>query len=102
MDIIEINKEQIKVLCEMYNVRTLHIFGSVLSGKLEGNSDIDFLVDFNKMPVEDYADTYFNLKFALIDIFKRNIDLLEFNALKNPLFLEEVNKNKVLIYGKPN
>jgi hypothetical protein len=42
---------------------------------------------------------YFNLKQLLEDLFNRNIDLLEERAIRNPLFKEEIDKTKVLIYG---
>ncbi len=44
-------------------------------------------------------DNYYNLKFSLEDIFKRNVVLLEENTIRNPYFLETLNKSKKLIYG---
>jgi predicted nucleotidyltransferase len=51
------------------------------------------------MDISKYADNYYDLKFSLEDIFKKPVDLLEEKAIKNPYFLEAVNKNRRLIYG---
>ena len=97
--IIENNIVTLKFLCKKYKVTRLFVFGSVLSNKFSEKSDIDFLVYFNDdIPLLDYSDNYFNLKFALEDLFKKNIDLSEGNALKNKYFIEEVESTKQLIY----
>ena len=56
-------KTEIVLLCKSYNVRTLYAFGSVLKiDKFDKSSDIDLLVDFSNMALDDYADNYFALK----------------------------------------
>ena len=86
-------------LCEKHKVKTLYVFGSVLTEKFNKKSDIDFIVDFKNLSVEDYVDNYFNLKFSLENILKRPIDLLEEKAIKNPYFKQSVNQQKQLVYG---
>ena len=85
-------------LCKVHKVKTLYVFGSVLTEKFHDESDIDFIVDFESLPIEDYVDNYFDLKFSLEDILKRPIDLLEEKAIKNPYFKQNVNRQKQLIY----
>jgi len=80
-------------------VKSLYAFGSVLSDHFNAESDIDLIVDFASMEVEDYADNYFDFKFSLQDLFKRPIDLLEEKAIKNPYFRENVNQKRQLVYG---
>ena len=70
-------KGDIKELCKQNRVRSLYVFGSVLTEKFNDKSDIDLLVDIDSDDPLDYADHYFNLKFALQELFKRPID---FNA----------------------
>ena len=89
----------IKSLCALYNVKTLYAFGSVVNGQLTDKSDVDFIVDFDVIDLENYADNYFNLKFSLQDIFKRPIDLIEEKAIKNPYFKQAVNNQRKLVYG---
>ena len=91
----EINK-----LCKMHKVKSLYAFGSVLSENFNTESDIDLIVDFVTIEVEDYADNYFDFKFSLQDILKRPIDLLEEKAIKNPYFKKSVNQKKKLVYGE--
>ncbi|MBE2272897.1 MAG: nucleotidyltransferase domain-containing protein [Flavobacteriales bacterium] len=93
------NINEIIKLCETHQVASLYVFGSVLSGKFNAESDIDFLVNFKEINLSDYADNYFNLKFSLEDLLKRNVDLLEEKALKNPYFIESINQQKELVYG---
>jgi predicted nucleotidyltransferase len=85
-------------LCKTHKVKKLYAFGSVLTDKFNEKSDVDLLVDFTNMVVEDYAGNYFDFKFLLQDLVKRPIDLLEEKALKNPYFKESVNKQRQLIY----
>ena len=87
-------------LCIAHKVKSLYAFGSVLTERFNFESDIDLIVDFASMEVEDYADNYFDFKFSLQDILKRKIDLLEEKAIKNPYFRQKVNKQKQLVYGQ--
>ncbi len=91
-------KGDIRKLCQQNKVRTLYVFGSVLTDKFNEKSDIDLLVDIDSNDPLDYADSYFSLKFALQELFKRSIDLLESKALKNPYIIENINRSKSLIY----
>ena len=99
MDLLERNIETIKKLCVKYNVLKLYIFGSVLSDKFHEDSDIDFLVTFDKVDLEEYADNYFDFKFSLADLFNREIDLLEEKAIKNPYLKQSIDNTKELLYG---
>jgi len=96
---LENYKNIISNLCKQYNVKSLYAFGSVLTDRFNDNSDVDMIVAFNQMPVENYADNYFDLKFTLQDILKRPVDLLEEQAIKNPYFLQNINSTRQLIYG---
>ena len=99
MNIIETNIHQIETLCKTYNVKELFAFGSVLTNDFNETSDIDLIVDFNNIKLEEYADNYFALKFALEKIFRRDVDLLEEKGLKNPYFIDNIKTQKRLIYG---
>ena len=87
-------------LCEMHKVKSLYAFGSVLNGNFNSKSDIDLLVDFLNIDVEDYADNYYDLKFSLQDVLKRQIDLLEEKAIKNPYLKDIVNSQRQQVYGQ--
>ncbi len=87
-------------LCQQNKVRSLYVFGSVLTDKFNDKSDIDLIVDIDASDPFEYADNYFNLKFALQDIFKRPIDLLENKAIKNPIIRSNIDRSKHLVYAK--
>ena len=96
---LETYQDIIRDLCKKYNVNSLYAFGSVLTDRFNDKSDIDMIVSFKKIPLESYVDNYFDLKFTLQDVLQRPVDLLEEQAIKNPFFLQNINKNKRLIYG---
>jgi predicted nucleotidyltransferase len=90
---------EITRLCRQHKVKTLYAFGSVLTEKFSSGSDVDLIVKFQDIPVEDYADNYFDFKFSLQDMLKRPVDLLEEQAMRNPHFIQNINRQKQLIYG---
>jgi len=100
MTLIEQHIKQITRLCEMNKVRALFAFGSVTTDRFRPDSDIDLVVDIDDNDPISYSDKYFNLKFQLEDILKRQIDLLEQKAIRNNFLRNEIERTKVQIYGK--
>lgn len=99
MRLIEYNMQQIVELCKRYKVSKLFVFGSILTNRFREDSDVDFVVDFQDIPYEDYADNYFGLRDGLASLFNRSVDLLEEHGIKNAVFRSNVNRTKQLIYG---
>ena len=99
MNLIENYRKDITELCKTHKVKSLYAFGSVLTDQFNNESDVDLIVDFQQFDVLDYGDNYYDLKFSLENILKRNIDLLEHKAIKNPYFIKTLNQNKKLIDG---
>lgn len=93
------NIGRLKSLCKRHNVKSLYAFGSVCTDAFNENSDVDLLISFNHMDYGDYADNYFDLADKFESIFKRPVDLVTDKSLKNPYFIESLNKTKTLIYG---
>ncbi len=98
MNILEQYKDNIASLCLLHKVRSLYAFGSVLTDSFNKESDVDLIVDFDPMDVATYADNYYDLKFSLQNIFKRKVDLLEENAIKNPYFRQTLNSSRKVVY----
>lgn len=90
---------ELKLLCEKHNVKTLYVFGSACNGKLGEQSDLDFLISFEDISIEEYTDSYFELHYKLEHLFNRKIDLLTENSLSNPLLIESINETKQLLYA---
>ena len=99
MTLIEQNIDTIKSLCGKHKVSKLFAFGSVLTDKFNKQSDVDFVVDFKDVSLNEYADNYFDLKFSLEDVLNRNIDLLEEKAISNPFLKKSIDSSKQLVYG---
>lgn len=91
--------KDIQRLCKQHKVKHLYAFGSVLTDRFDRESDIDLIVDFEPVDIRQYADNYFNFKFALEDTLQRRVDLLEEKAIRNPYFREAIENKRKLIYG---
>jgi hypothetical protein len=74
----------------------------MVSGSFHENSDVDLIVDFLQLKLEDYADNYFDFKFSLESLLEHPVDLLEERAIKNPYFKKSIETQKKLIYGYPS
>jgi predicted nucleotidyltransferase len=97
--VLEENLGTVRALCQQYHVKALDAFGSVLTEAFdETDSDVDFLVEFDAIPVRDYADNYFGLKEALEALFDRPVDLVEFAPLRNPYFMERIRASRMPVY----
>jgi len=101
ISLIENNYEAIKDLCVKFRVRRLELFGSAIDDENfdPENSDIDFLVEFQPLKQGEYADTYFGLLEAVENLFGRHVDLVMPRAIKNPYFLEVINRNRKVLYA---
>ena len=103
MNLIENNLPKIIELCKKYRVKTLSVFGSVLTDRFNENSDVDFLVDFEPYD-PDNADfdcliNYLDLADSLEDVLGRKIDLIVEKGMRNKYFIANVNRTKQLVYG---
>jgi predicted nucleotidyltransferase len=99
MNVVESNIDKIRDLCVKHKVGRLFAFGSVLTNRFQSDSDIDFVVDFTGVDLYDYADNYFDLKYSLENLFRRDVDLLEDKAINNPYLRQSIDSSKQLLYG---
>jgi predicted nucleotidyltransferase len=100
LDLLKQHRMELEELCRRYRVRTLEVFGSATAGTFDpATSDLDLLVDFLPMEPSPHSRAYFGLWFALRDLFRRNVDLVELPAVSNPYFLKVVNQQRELLYA---
>ena len=101
MRLIELNLQRIVDLCRKHKVKTLAVFGSILTERFNDESDVDLLVDFEPQDfIEfDYVGNYFSLKYAFEQLFNRQVDLIEDGNQLNPIFKKMIDKRKKVIYG---
>jgi predicted nucleotidyltransferase len=100
MDLIEKNIDTLIGLCKRHKVKELYIFGSILTPKFNDSSDVDFLVQFDNVDILEYADNYFDFKEKLEKLLDRDIDLLENQAIRNPIFRKVLDRDKKLVYDR--
>ena len=94
------HRAAINETCRRHRVRSLDLFGSAATGSFRpGESDFDFLVEFETMPSNGYADAYFGLLEALTDLLGRPVDLVVASAIRNPHFRESVEESRIPLYA---
>jgi predicted nucleotidyltransferase len=62
-------------------VRRIGLFGSAVRGEAREDSDLDFVVELERVSFDAYMD----LKFHLEDRFKKNVDLVLSHSIKPAL-----------------
>ena len=98
--IIDRQLKTIHQLCHENQVARLELFGSAADGTFDlANSDVDFLVEFQPLSPADRADAYFSLLAELQDLFQRDIDLVESEAITNPYFKQLVDAQRTVLYA---
>ena len=100
MELVERNTDKLIELCVNHKVGQLYLFGSVLTNQFNESSDIDFLVQFNHVGLLEYFDNYMDFKEQLEALFGRPVDLVENQAIRNPIFRRVIDREKQLIYER--
>jgi predicted nucleotidyltransferase len=92
---IQLPVDKIQAACEQNLVARLELFGSAATDRFNtAASDFDFLVTFKPMRLDQRADTFFGILFALEDLLARKVDLVEKEAIRNLISLNA--------YGNPH
>lgn len=91
---------QLETICKKHFVKSLFLFGSAVSTSFSASSDLDFAVLFSGSlsPVE-HGEAFFGLKEDLEKLFLREVDLVSYRVVKNPVFKKELDDTKVLLYA---
>ena len=97
--IIEQNLEEIIRICSHRKVRRLALFGSATNDRFDPErSDLDLLVEFEKMQPGDHAEQYFGLAEDLERQLNCPVDLVESGPIRNPYFRKSIEDTKIEIY----
>jgi len=100
MNLVEKHIDSLINLCKLHKVKELYVFGSILTSKFNRDSDIDMLVQFENIDILEYADNYFDFKEKLEKLLGREIDLLENQAIRNPIFRKILDRDKKIVYDR--
>ena len=89
--------EKIERLCQLYQVRELSLFGSVLTDRFTEKSDVDFLVEF-KPEVRMGLVKFIQFQHELSALVSRQVDLVPKAGLK-PLIRQSVLESSQVLYA---
>jgi len=93
MEKIDEIKRKIEPILKRYGVKRAGIFGSVVRGEENEESDIDVLVEIEgRMSLLDFA----GLKLELEEVLGRKVDLGEYSVIK-PIIKEQILGEEVAI-----
>ncbi len=81
MNDIEVLKQHSAEIKAKYGVRKIGVFGSIIRGTQNKESDIDILVDFDKPSFDNLMD----LAFYLEELFNRKVDLVTTEGLSSSI-----------------
>jgi predicted nucleotidyltransferase len=96
---VDLKKEQIRELCEKFNVKELYLFGSAATDDFSEDSDLDFIVKFDRKGFEGAFDQFIDFKHELEQMYGRSVDLYHHKKFRNSIFQQEVERSKKLLYA---
>ena len=99
MQINDLNIFQLEEICQRHGVSKLYVFGSFATGTESNESDIDLLVEFLDPGPDGAFDRFTVLQVDLETFFRCKIDLSVNKPFRNPIFQQEIDKSKVLLYA---
>jgi len=93
-----IPRKKIAAFCERWGVTEFSLFGSVLRGDFRPGSDIDvMLVIKPDAPIGLFE--LIDMKWELEALFKRKVDLVEKEGIRNPYRRREILRTAKVIYA---
>jgi len=95
---IDISQDRFVQFCRKWKVTELALFGSILREDFTPESDIDVLVTFQPEAVWSLWDLL-DMRDELRELFGREVDLIEKEALRNPFRRHEILKSYKVVYA---
>ena len=90
--------EDVEVICKKYRLSELSIFGSSLRDDFGDESDVDILISFENDSDSTIWDIL-NIKDEFEGLLNRNVDVVEKEALTNPIRKEVILSTYETIYA---
>ncbi len=95
---INIPKDKIEDFCRRWKIKEFALFGSVLRADFRPDSDVDVLVSFEPGGGITF-DNRVEMLDELAEIFDREVDLVEKDAIRNPFRRHEILTTKEVVYA---
>ncbi len=94
------NREGLEALCRKYAVKRLRLFGSALREDWNPEtSDLDFLAEFGPPVGMNAFDRFMGFVLDLEALFGRQVDVVDWNAAKNPFFRRHAERSAKDLYA---
>jgi len=98
-DLIKNKTESFQNLCKTHQIKLLYAFGSSVNGNFTPSSDVDLLVEIGENDPLKRGELLMSLWDKLEIFFKRKVDLLTPESLRNPVLKAENEKTKKMVYN---
>lgn len=95
---VHLDKDALAAFCRKWRIRELSVFGSALRDDFGPESDLDFLVSFEREADWDLWDLV-TMREDLIAIAGRDVDMVVKEALRNPYRRKEILSNREVIHA---
>lgn len=96
---VDLKTEQLQQLCKKFDVKELYLFGSATTEDFSEESDLDFIVKFDRQGFEGAFDQFIDFKQELEHLYGRPVDLYHLKKFRNSIFQQEVERSKELLYA---
>lgn len=97
--VVEDKLARIRELCAEFRVRRLALYGSAVRDDFDPKrSDIDFVVEFERMDPVDHMRAYFGLAGEFRTLLQADVDLVERAPIRNPFFLRQIEDTQAVVY----
>lgn len=90
--------EKLRIYCRTHGIKVMYLFGSYAREEATPFSDIDLLIEFEKGLQISYLDLL-EIKYDLEGITGTGIDLVEQDAIENPIRRKNIMEERVLLYA---
>jgi len=94
-----IPRKRIAAFCQRWSITEFSLFGSALRDDFRPDSDVDVLVSIDPKAKNIGLFEIIDMKLELEDMFKRPVDLVEKEGLRNPYRRKEILRTAQVIYA---
>jgi uncharacterized protein len=99
--LIKERQSEFNALCRSHKVQKIYAFGSSITDHFNPQtSDIDVVVNIDIEEAADRGEALLSLWDKLEMFFKRKVDLLTEDSIRNPYLKSNIDRTKKLIYDR--
>ena len=89
---------EIQSFLKSKKIKDVYIFGSACTENFKDDSDVDFLIAFDKsLDYKEYGELWWEIYFGLQKLLNKEIDIINEDKIKNPYLKREIDKTRVKI-----